>query len=239
MYQNEVSLRLVLRYHAPMTKSMWGIGITVAILCAIGIMVSSSLLYKDAPVPANAPSVAESSIPTPSRDERMVARMVFDATSTIPGTDIIVAYPSGGFYDLGAFVHRKISHTEYVDFLGGISVDTNPSLTATAYQKIYLSVNTTKRRSSDISIADLEKRLLSEGIEMFYPTIVARNGHEYLVYTSGESSAIQNWYAVSLGKDVMIDVLFQIWPRAGSLSTDQLKANEELFSHILSQIQFE
>jgi len=222
-----------------MTKSMWGIGIAVAVLCAIGIVVSSSLLYRDAPVPTDSPSAAESSVPTPSREERMVARIVFDATSTIPGTDIVVAYPSGGFYDLGAFIHRKISHTEYVDFLGGISVDTNPSLTATAYKKIYYSVNTVKRRPSDLSIRDLEKRLLSENVEMFDSRVVVSDGREYLVYRSGEASAIQNWHAASLGKDAMIDVLFQVWPRTEPLSADQMKANEELFSDILSHIQFE
>lgn len=236
---NEVSLRLVLRYHSSMTKSMWGIGIAVAIFCAIGIVVSSSLLYRDVPASMDAPSAAGSSVPTPSREERAVERIVFDATSTIPGTEIVVSYPKGGFYDLGAFVHRKISHAEYVDFLGGISVDTNPSLTATAYKKIYYSVNTVKRRPSDVSITDLEKRLLSENVEMFDPRVVANNGHEYLVYKSGEASAIQNWHAASLGKDVMIDVLFQVWPRTEPLSADQLKANEELFSDILSHIRFE
>jgi hypothetical protein len=162
---------------------------------------------------------------------------IFDATKSIPGTSVSVAYPKDGFYGVGA---NPVLTDGHIAVQGDILPNTLGRL----------SISPTKPNSDtffSVGIFGAEKgETLKSVVSNIVPpklqevgSYITIAGHEYFVYQAISGTNDGGWVGISVGQKEVIDASWSYYLEDGSAAAvTQFRNNDQLFLQILSHVNF-
>jgi hypothetical protein len=195
----------------------------IAILVIAGIALAFS--YGDKPT-----QPTDQNMPSANGSVRL-PETVFDATETVPGTQVRFFYPSNGFYGLGAKLTKEAS---------GIIVETTQEyVPEKGSEFVVLSLSSKKLKAGESTLEDVVGAIDENSVDGQYAKLNGEyrtiNGRRYFIYKATEDVTV--WSAMTIEGNDVIGVSFAYKGSEGEEGQAAYQNNDELFIDILSRIQ--
>lgn len=157
-----------------------------------------------------------------------------DSAAEIPSTNMLLPYPSQGFYGLGAQLSTGAEQ--------GLAVSTKvPYDVNKGSEYVVLSASVVRLAKNGETLKDVVESFASlDSIERDYIKTNGKyetiNGHEYFIYKVTEDVTVWSGVVVSNGNVVAITLAYKYTEAPESMAA--YKNNDMLFREILSKISF-
>jgi hypothetical protein len=233
------------------TVSITLVLIVGVIALGVGAVVGRGTAQRGAVAPGSIVSLTGSTT-TPEVIEPITpSDNVFDATETIPGTSVSVAYPKNGFWGLGAVVDERFSSPPGVPEAGEGSYGSltiNPDGSATEKSSLLtLQVGASSRTTTKTLQEAVGSYSSVDGVDLNdarnLGTYVTINGHDFVVFKDPSGYMLpgpgSGWHALSFGRNEIVDVNFLFAADDTLLSQRNFRDDDQLFFQILSHLKFE
>ncbi len=177
---------------------------------------------------------------TPSQSKAVqLPKTIFDATTTVPGTNFSFSYPSKGFYGLGANLNVSRAEESASNYHARVSVQTTvPYITEKGSEFVVLTVGAGKLPANQKSLEDVINAIDPDSYTGQYAKINGKhqtiNGRKFFLSKVTEDAT--TWGAWTLAGEDIITVMLAYKGGESAESQAAYLNNDQLFLQILENI---